>query len=432
VIIVLVGLLTRAAAAIIQMLYGVNNVVLPGIQVFKDYYIYYVPQLHYLSEGYVLYKDIPYLYMPGFLYSLLPFYTLLGAHGPAIVMVVTDALSAGLIYRIVRTQIAGGGGDGSNAGNSSVNGGGSSSSNSGSNNGDNNRSAEILGAAAGLSYALFPLAIVSEGYLWFSTEPMLFLMLASLYLAQTKKTGLAFVVLAVAVGMKQEAVFMLPGLLLMARGDIKHALMGLAAGAGILFAMVLPFLITVPRDFISSVTVDGIKFPSYAPSQLDPSNPWGIYNTTAPSSLGTIQCHQVSYWFYQGAVCGTVSPLQLFINRIYLVIGQALVAAYPMVLVLSLGAVVFMGVRRGPPSAWPQAVMGVSFLALLALVVNQSWGYAVIPAYALLLTTVTSKRSLAVAGVVLGVEILTPVYPIQIIILSIGFVLTTVMLQATE
>ena len=391
-VVVSIALLARAVAAVIQVLYGINGLPIPGTQVFADYYVYYAPQLHYLSEGFVLYKDIPYLYMPGFIYSLLPFYLLMGTRGPAVVMVVADVLSAGLIYKIVRNQAPG------------------------------NPSISLL---AGLSYALFPLAIINEGYLWFSTEPMLFLMLASLYLAQTKKTGLAFVVLAVGIGMKQEAVFMLPGLLLMAKDDIKQALRGMAVGAGILFGMVLPFLIAVPRDFISSVTVDLIKFSSYAPSRLDPGDPWGIYNITAPSPSGVIQCHQASYWFYQGAVCGTVSPLQLFINHIYLVVGQALVAAYPMVLVLSLGAVVFMGLRSRPPSAWPQAVMGVSFLALLVLVVNQSWGYAVIPAYALLLTTVTSKRSLAVAGVVLGVEILAPVYPIQIIILSIGFVLTT-------
>ena len=82
-VVVSIALLARAVAAVIQVLYGINGLPIPGTQVFADYYVYYAPQLHYLSEGFVLYKDIPYLYMPGFIYSLLPFYLLMGTRGPA-------------------------------------------------------------------------------------------------------------------------------------------------------------------------------------------------------------------------------------------------------------------------------------------------------------------------------------------------------------
>lgn len=389
--VVLIGLLTRSIAGIIQILYGIHGLTMPGLQVLDDYYAYYITQLHYLAGGYMLYRDIGYLYMPGFLYSLLPLYLLLGTHGPAIVMVITDALSAGLVYQIVKTQTTG------------------------------TPSSGTISLAAGLVYALFPLAIVSEGYLWLSTEPMLCLMLLSVYLAQTKKVGWSLVVLAIAIGMKQEAVFILPGLLFMTRSDVKQALKGLVAGMGVLLGMALPFLVTAPTSFITSVTDGKIVFSSYPVSHLNSTGAWNIYNLTTSASAFS-QCHQVDYWFYNGAVCGSVSLGQLLLNRIYLMTVPWFIAVYPLILLVSLGAAVFMGVR-GMTAAYPQAIMGMLFLGILTFIVNQSWGYAVVPVYALLLTTVTTKRSMAVGGIIIGIEVFIPVYPIQLIILPIGFAL---------
>ena len=133
-------------------LYGNFN---PGLEIYHDFYGYYVTQLIDLSKGMIPYKDFAYSYPPLFLYSLYPFFKLGGEYAASIPILLADAATSPLIYVIVRRFAS-----------------------------------ERISLAAGISYAISPFFLIYEGYLWFSSQPMTFFLLLALYLLFNKKSAL--------------------------------------------------------------------------------------------------------------------------------------------------------------------------------------------------------------------------------------------------
>jgi hypothetical protein len=188
---------------------------------FMDFHAYYVSQLSFLHEGYLPYRDFPYAYPPLFLYSLYPFY-LLGTNAAAIPIVVGDALTAPVLYLIVRKV-------------------------------GSERSA--IGIA--IAYALSPFFLTYEGISWLSEQPMLFFLLLSVLMLQKEKPKSSSILFAVAILFKQDALFILPAYIYWFYRicGVKSTLRNLGLSFAVLAAGSLPFLLLSPLSYLSSVSL---------------------------------------------------------------------------------------------------------------------------------------------------------------------------------
>ena len=171
--IIAIAFISRAVTSFIQIGFPTLSVPGPtwwpwgtwtGPILWSDFFDYYLPALKYMSQGFLPYRDFPYAYLPFFLYSMYPFYHLGGDYAAAIPIIASDALTAPLVYLIAK-KVA------------------------------NDRVALV----AGLAYALSPLALVNEGYLWLSSQPMTFFIILSIYLLKEKRPLLSIISLATAI-----------------------------------------------------------------------------------------------------------------------------------------------------------------------------------------------------------------------------------------
>ncbi|MDG6980843.1 MAG: hypothetical protein JRN51_06980, partial [Nitrososphaerota archaeon] len=248
----------RAAVSILQIAYGIHSI--PGlftVRVWDDFYYYYGGQLSSLSHGLLPYRDFAYSYTPLFLYLLYPFYAIGGIHAAAIPIVLADAATAPLVYLIVGKKAGG-------------------------------RAA----ALAGIGYALSPLMLFEEGYLWFSSQPVAFFMLLSIYLLYEDRLTLSWATFAVAFLVKQEAIFILPVYFLWGlRKDRRAALKGVGIFALIFFAVSLPFLVLAPAKYIASISYSFLPNPVQRLAQATASTQASLTSV----STGALQTWTVTY-----------------------------------------------------------------------------------------------------------------------------------------
>ena len=190
-----------------------------NIEAYKDFKALYVPWLNLLKNGVIPYVGGNYIvagstnlhYPPLFLYSLLPIYLIGGQFGVAMLIALADSLSAALVYLIAEML-------------------------------SKNRKIAIL---AGFAYAFLPFALLYEGVSLLNIEPMLFLVLLSLYLLHKNKLLSSAIMLALAVGMRQEALFLLPIYALKLSDNNRPSLVLPAiAFSAVLLIMSIPFLLS--------------------------------------------------------------------------------------------------------------------------------------------------------------------------------------------
>jgi Gpi18-like mannosyltransferase len=220
---------------------------IPALQNFRDFYGFYIEQLAFLHQGYLPYLNFPYAYPPLFLYSLYPFY-LVGTNEAALPIVVGSALSSPIIYLIVRKN-----------------------------------SGERIAIVASLLYAVSPFILLYEGAAWLSEQPMLFFLLLSVYMLQSKRPIWSAIAFGVSILFKQDAIFLLPAY---AYWDIRiYGFRSSLRAFSIILAIVLltslPFLIIAPINYIGSLTLGRLGL-HYVPTLLLPSD-----QTTAPVSIGS-------------------------------------------------------------------------------------------------------------------------------------------------
>ncbi|MCL4518281.1 MAG: hypothetical protein M1587_03695 [Thaumarchaeota archaeon] len=134
-----VAAVARFVIAFLQLIHGIQNMNWLQLISWSDFYQIYGNQLASLSHGLLPYLNFGYWYTPLFLYTLYLFYLFGGIHLASVPMLLADTAMAPLIYLIVLM-----------------------------------RSNERVATIAGLLYALFPVALFVEGYLWLSSEPMAF------------------------------------------------------------------------------------------------------------------------------------------------------------------------------------------------------------------------------------------------------------------
>ncbi len=216
------------------------------IENFGDFAGTYLSWLKALSAGLMPYSGFFYQYTPLFLYLLYPFYVIGGYTGAALPIVLADAGASVIIYAIV-ARVSG------------------------------SRRAAL---AAGLAYAFSPLALLYEGLLLFSVEPMLLFVLLAVYLLYEERPVYSVACLAIAVLLRQEAIFLLPIYLLSYRkyGIGTYVKMA-TVFAGLLLLVSAPFLLTAPAQYLSDVMYLSCRCDIYSIwlpflPQIDAAVPW--------------------------------------------------------------------------------------------------------------------------------------------------------------
>lgn len=229
--------------------YGLNQTPPGTLSPLDDFGLIYAKELGLVSGGYLPYRDILYHSPPFFLYLLYPFYVLGGPSMASLPIVLSDAVSPVLVYLISR------------------------------------KFASVkIAAAAGLTYALSPIALYFEGYLWFNSQPMVLLALLSILLLQDGKQMVSGVAFGAASMFKQDALFLLPALLLWPRLRKRAAtLRWLGPVVGVMVAGSLPFLVLIPVPYLKEVAY-GLLGP-YNPTQVLFNFQYTPY--TAESLLGS-------------------------------------------------------------------------------------------------------------------------------------------------
>jgi len=313
----------------------------------------YVPWLHFVSKGMVPYWDFTsYIYTPLFLYMLYPFYYLGGSYAASIPIMLSDAATAPVVYLIAKRLAS-----------------------------------ARISLAAGLMYALCPFALFYEGFLWFSSQPMTFFMLLTMYLLRCGRPTYSAVSMALAIMIKQEALFLLPVYLVWLatrfRGSAPRGILVISIIAVIVS---LPFLIIDPVRYI--ISLDYLN-PSTSPSVACVNE---IINKTTVAVCGGVTS-AVSGLTFTTTAGSTVAqaggfPVAYVLDKIGLFLS-------PIIFVVALPAVI---ASRNAPNALElfSAYTLAGFLILFMLVTNIFFSYHYIPVYALLFAAAGGRRTLAV------------------------------------
>lgn len=322
----------------------------------------------------LLYRDFAYSYTPLFLYSMLPFYELAGGYAAWIPIVLADAFTAPVVYLIVRRF-----------------------------------SAERIALFAGLAYAFSPVALVNEGYLWLSSQPMTLFMLLSILLLISERPVLSAAALGVAVLFKQEALFVLPVCLIFMAVKYRRSL--LKAGSAFVLIVIgglSPFLILAPKAVLNHIAY----WLPFNPGKSEPAVVLPPSGSSIPQNCSTTLFPSL----HLGAICGNIVDFPSL--SWYAGIGRVnAVAGFVAPFLLVLFAVGLVAVRRSPNILeMASAYSLIAGFFVFSHLVHGVFGYYFIPVYALILASATSSRSLAVAFVSVVLATLSPEGPFQYII----------------
>lgn len=370
------SLLPRVMLSMLRVTYGPSLFIIPDG--FNDFGGIYLPQLKLLSQGFLPYKDFGYWYTPLFLYAMYPLYSLVGGIVAFIPIVLADAATAIVVYLIV----------GKNAG-------------------------EKIGIAAGIAYALSPFALAYEDYLWLSSQPAVFFALMSIYLLQSRKPLLSGVALGVGVLFKQDALFIMPAYLFYyVREYGRQAWKGIAAMVTVLLTFSAPFLLSFPQAYIASISYGLLG--SWVPilsrgltlcsSFMQVSS--GVYATcTNGTSQFSIFATLSSQFVSSVAPSATPGYGEAILTQVILTqLGRLLVIP---VAVLILPAILAFRHKRNFLEL-AAAYSASSFLVVFSFLVHLELMYYLLGVYSLLLTAVTSRKTLTIAIVTPILALLTP------------------------
>ncbi|MBI3023894.1 MAG: glycosyltransferase family 39 protein [Thaumarchaeota archaeon] len=363
----------RIILSVAQLLFGIQRIpALPEAELIADFHGVYGSQLGLLHAGLLPYRDFPYSYTPLFLYSLLPFYSIGGVNAAAIPIVLADAATAAVIYFIVREMAS-----------------------------------NKIAFLAGLAYALSPFMLLYEGYLWLGSQPMTLFLMASIYLLRRDKTILSSFALAIAVLMKQDALFVLPVYIgwqlwkygVSASKSIVTLVLVILAGS-------LPFAISSPEDFLALVSYNLLA--KYTPNTTSA----GVIPTSLNPSLEafTQLCSSASVVQGIGILACSIpgsgysyQPMEAAESIIYWISSYVRIP-----LLLLIAPAVYVSRRRNYVIEVASAYSFTGFLILFSVLVHPLFRYYLVPVYALLLASARSRASLIVVTGVQLISILSP------------------------
>lgn len=357
----------------------------PGtLTLLSDFTTFYVKQLAYLTQGFLPYQNIPYSSPPLFLYSLYPFYLAGGVSLAPLPIVTSDAFSSVLIYKIAEGF-----------------------------------SGSRIGTFAAIAYALSPIALFFEGFLWFNSQPVVLFALLSVYLLQTKRFTLASIALGVAVLFKQDALFIAPAFFIwsLTRNE-GGRLKPIASFFGTLVAGSLPFLILTPISYIKAVSYGFLGTYSATLSLTQIGNQSSTVSSlvTSPTCSYTANLSKVvETCTNAGAI--TITSHGQNLEAVLTILGDSLGP----VLIISLAILLFPAIlvtRKWPNSYLLSSVYSsILFLIVFSFEVHSIYRYYLLLPYALLLAGSTNWRTLAVPVLSMGLSVYLPEGNFQLILL---------------
>ncbi len=357
--------------------HGINYI--PQLETYADFQSYYVQWLHYIAAGQIPYRDFFDQYPPLFLYSLLPFYLLAGKVGAALAIALSDAASASVIFLIVQRK-----------------------------------STRTVALMAGIGYAVSPFALLYEGYVLFSVQPMLLFVLIAILLLDERKLVPSAAALAVALMMNQQALFILPVYAIYAvKFGRREFAKGVAFFAGIVVAVSVPFLLVAPLQYIRSMAYRPVPYPTLGSNS---SSTTGTGSGTTP--LSSTSCHYVVNETRVVETCVVNGVTTIFTNSVPLLYRLTLVTnfifEFALIPLSVLALVAVLYVRRKPDlfplaGAFAAATLVLLFALFVSYVpLDQEARYSYLPAYALLMTAGGSKKLPIASSAFAAVGLLLP------------------------
>ena len=374
-----IAVCARLVTSLLQISYGIHPITgLPDVNSWGDFYYYYVAQLKSLSQGLLPYRDFALSYTPLFIYTIYPFYAIWGRVGAAVPIVLSDAGTAVLLYMIVR-RAAG----------------------------------EEVAVIVGLGYSLSPLALVEEGYLWLGSQPMTFLLLLSILLLRNEKRVLAWSMLAIAVMIKQEAIWVFPAFLLLAdRKDKIRTLIGAGTFSLLILLLSMPFLILTPYNYLNSVTYS--IFSHATLNQLPP----GPQEGTGVFTSNVLHTVLITY----------SNPILIYANNF--VDWVSAIAVLPLYALLL--PVLF---EFRSKDSFKELVSAYSVLGLLLvfyLLGHPVFRYYLLPVWVLVLASSRSRRTSVLSVVLCAASVLTPAGIFQVMLVLVTMLVIIAFLDSTK
>jgi hypothetical protein len=359
---------------------------MPALETYSDFNAYYSFWLSHSLQGYLPYRDFPYTYPPAFLYALLPFYFLGAAEVP---IIVADALTAVVIYEISRRFVD-----------------------------------EKKAMLCGFTYSFLPTALLYEGYVWMSSQPFIFFVLLSVLFLLERKDVYSGLSLGVAALFKQEALLMLPFVVLfylLPRGRTLAMLKSLVTAVTALFTASIPFLVAAPAAYLSAVSL-GLLGQGPSTFLATPATTPFIINRWTPTLIndtGTAVCSAVASITKVCSNNGLTYTEVFHPPDILALLGRQLSLPYALIVVVA-SVAVYISLRT-PRAAILVSASIVNFLIYLLtyMWVLNPYRYYFLPVFAI--AAIASDLAGAVALIGLSsITLLVEPGSIQPLILSTG------------
>jgi len=236
------------------------------LETYKDFKFYYLPQATNLVSGLMPYRDFFYSYPPLFLYALVLFSPLPFSEWKfGLPLMMFDALSVIPLYFIVRKLTD-----------------------------------EKKALVASILYALAPINLLYNDFLWLNPPITTFFTLLSIHFLIEKRYKTSSCTLALATLTKQTSVILFPVFFLITknRGSMKRALTYALTFISICFLFSLPYIAIFPQLYLWSIGFPGVPIPTPLPDYPGWSQP---SNVTTPQLMT----------YYAGHPTNLAIPLQL-------------------------------------------------------------------------------------------------------------------------
>jgi len=377
---------------------------------FADFEGYVQPQLGFLAQGLLPYRDFAYSLTPLFLYALYPFYSIGGMTAATIPIIGADAVVPVVIY-LTAKEVGG----------------------------------RRVGIIAGLVYAFSPLALFYEGLIWMNSEPALLFALLSLYFMQQKRASTSALALGIAVLFNQSTLALVPVAILWQLRETRRQF----ARSSFLFLATLligslPFLLLMPLPYLQEVSfgILGALKPGpgfhYVGGNFDIA---AITNSTLASSAARLESLQASgtctglinlltdveTCAANGTIFYSVNHPQGFLGALGLFsdkVGFLLMVGMTMLAIPALWVI-----RRAANFYLTTSVFSsIAFLVVYSAEAHPVIRYYLLLPYALLLVSSVKWRHLTVPIVAMVVSIFTPDGNFQLMLL-LGSLLLFITLQ---
>ena len=253
-------------------------------------------------------------------------------------------------------------------------------------------------------YALLPVALVEEGYLWLSSQPMTLLLLLSIYLLLRNYPILSSLILAVSILFKQEAVFILPVYVFWyafrGRSKMKK---GFTVFVFSLFLASLPFLVISPSTYLNGVTSGSLGIRYVGSNLLRATN--GITTVSAETCSSTFPSIHSSIYVMCGMTYSFSKPAvsYLIFNSLDWI---AAVTAIPLLVMVAI--ILFFSRKKNNVLELACAYSMIAMLCVFSVSFHALYVYYFIPVYAFLFSSARSRSSVMVLGILSALSLFTP------------------------